>query len=84
MEKPLLTVLNRVEESAVEGVASRARRLGVSIDAVIPPEPGFPEALENGRPVPLKGHAAAVVAQVLGRLETAASRLGGPQVRRRL
>jgi len=84
VEKPLLTVLNRVEENAVEGVASRARRLGVSIDAVIPPEPAFPEALENGRPVPLKGHAAAVVAQVFGRLETAASRLGGPQVRRRL
>ena len=83
MEKPLLTVLNRVENDAVEGVASRARRLGVSIDAVIPPEPSVVEALENERPVPLKGQGAAVVGQILDRLETAACRRRGAQVRSR-
>lgn len=83
VEKPLLTLLNRVEPGSVDEIGLRAKRLGVSIDGIIPPEPGVPEAVAEGRPVPLKGAAATVIGQVLSRLESALNPSGRVQVRRR-
>lgn len=83
VEKPLLTLLNRVEPDSVDEIGLRAKRLGVSIDGIIPPEPGVPEAVAEGRPVPLKGAAATVIGQVLSRLESVLNPSGRVQVRRR-
>lgn len=83
VEKPLLTVLNRVEPDGVAEATARARRLGVSIDAVLPHEPSVRDAVAEGRPVPLKGEAGAVIGQVLSRLESALNPSGRVQVRRR-
>jgi CO dehydrogenase maturation factor len=83
VEKPLLTLLNRVEPGSAEEIGRRAKRLGVSIDAVIPPQPCVLEAVAEGRPVPLKGAAATVIGQVLSRLESVLNPSGKVQVRRR-
>ena len=84
VEKPLLTLLNRVEPDGIEEAISRARRLGVTIDAVIPPASCVLESAAEGRPVPLKGEAALVIGQVLSRLAAMVSPSGRVQVRPRL
>ncbi len=83
VEKPLLVLLNGVAPEKKEEATSMARRLGVSIDAVLLPDAAVREASREGRPVPLKGEAAAVIGQVLLRLESVLNPTGRAQVRRR-
>lgn len=83
VEKPLLVLLNRVEPGGVEEALARARRLGVSVEAVMPAEGRLMEAVADGRPVPLNGESAQVIVRLLGRLESSARSSPGVQVRRR-
>ncbi len=83
VEKPLLTLLNKVAPASENAVLERAKRLGITVEAVIPQEPGLREAAEEGRPVPLKGQAAAAVGKILSRLETVLNPSGKVRVRHR-
>lgn len=84
VEKPLLTLLNGVAPGRVTEVTARARRLGVTIDAVMPATPEVREAASQGRPVPVKQEAAVVLGQVLGSLMSSRFGAGGAHARRRI
>jgi CO dehydrogenase maturation factor len=84
VEKPLLVLLNRVAPDENEEAERLARRLGVTIDAVLLPDDAVREASLGGRPVPLKGEAVAVIGRILSRLESALNPTGRAQIRRRL